>query len=252
MVATAQHELAGSRVEVEVFKMRTANLPRVIDLLQNRVEDIPIDRRKALGESTALSLDPNRGIMAYLGNNHGMPPSTLATLLSTLAKRPMSAVRIAPFLSLDAYKRLASVRFVRSVEIVVATPHAKLLVPKGSAAMDVLQVAGRFGAAQMSIRMIGDGRKGGLGGPRIVEDIKNLYDVFCGDGGADLQKMKVEAGGSYEGRREIDFIRDRLSAKVSVDTGPGPSIPFASKVQALRDAWKVQADEIESILSGAV
>lgn len=250
LVATVQRELAGHRIEVEVFKMRTANLPKVIDLHENRVEDIPIDRRKALGESTAMSLDLKRGVMAYLGNNHGMPPATTATLLALLAHRPVTDVRITPFLNLDAYKRLGSVRFVRSLEVVVAAPHARLLVPKGTAAMAMLDVADRFGASQMAIKLIGDGRRGGLTGTTLIDDIRNIYDLLYRESHADVQKLKIEGGGSYEGRREIDFVRDRLSAKVKIEIGDGPSVPFSTKVQALREAWGVQHEEIETILRG--
>lgn len=249
MLHTAEASRDHARVEVELYNLRDRDLPRVVSFEHNRVDDLPVGERQRLGESTAISYDPRLKVIAYLNNVHAVSPGRIGAFAAMAVDSPIECVKVLQLLDPEAYKAIHRMRYFRTLSMEVARPNLSLFGEAAGGAYDAVKLAERYAAGSITVKMFGAGPSGSLTPETVKQTWDVLREVDASDAGS-VKQASVTGGSDASSTDTIDFARHRVQAKVELDMGIGPSVPFAAKVQALRDAWRKRGDLIERLVGG--
>jgi hypothetical protein len=245
----------------EVIRIRMVD-PPVKASREGAIEDILLDDDEGIGEKTAFLYHCQTKILLVQSTQGGVSISTFLTYFNKIFQN--IRVFADPVLQLDAMKRLNRLDTVQKFEVRVAglDNPGKLFQDDDLAIGALHDIAEQFHAPIVSITLsTGKKKKHSLDVKSTVEAAKKFLLIGNHAKNSSGKKQKAQtiritgfATEDEEGEMKrtklfVDLLHDRMRERVDSDMTGRRSIPYVSRVEALKKAWENRQAEILEMFS---
>jgi len=231
-------------LEGEMMKIRMDVVP-VKAGRDGHTESFDFDDDEGVGEEAAFLYYPPTRTLVVQKNRYGVSPSAMAYYFEQKGSL-QEHVEFIPIVELDALRRLAHMRIMRSFEFRIAgDANLRVFAQPDDGVGQSIDMRDNLHAPVVSVRlsMPRGSRHGSLNVAGIRDYVARLLNIRQSN---ESHVQKLEVSGRYPDSTSdhLDLIENLMEEVVDMEPAADRTLPYGSRRAEVRGAWHRRRDEI--------
>lgn len=190
------------------------DIPPKIDTTTNKLEQLPLDPSQGLGYATSFLYDTKTSIIAIESNKNGVSLSGLLELIEFNLKCDVIRSEIvldpADFEKLNKWDQITKL-----VYRIARVENGEIFKSQKRAVGEAISIADSTGAIVIeTVQSVGKMRSATLAKQTVLQLVRDLLPFRDNK---EVTKLEVTGRGENENLRPIDFIKNRIRLKITIE-----------------------------------
>jgi hypothetical protein len=240
-------------IEGEMIRIRMSGLPTIAGL-QGGIKDLNLPNDQGLGEQTAFLYHPATKVLLFHTTQVGVSLPSFLRYFEIFGNSVLNLFQeqlfADPLIVKDALRRLEKIKETKNFEFRIAkVTNPEIFENQGLSVKEEITIMNKYKAPSLNVKVsLGRITDSSLDTNNVQNTARTLLKIA---GRYPEQVTRIRISGSDEEYQAIyikNLLKDTMRESVTLKIGRERNIPYHTRQDALRQAWKKRQDEIFSMI----